>query len=166
MVDVLVRYEPGPSHPYPRVRLSDGRIIREHRWIIEQERGTRLSSREHVHHKDEDPANNVRSNLEVKSPSDHTRGHKKPAPRAALECPECREKFEVLLRTIRGADPTRVFHCSRSCARRGTGRRKRGGEEVPHGTSSGYSYFRCRCDRCRAARAARIKKARQKHTRA
>lgn len=47
----------------------------EHRVVIEKSIGRKLSSDEHVHHKDENRLNNNLSNLEILSASEHSRLH-------------------------------------------------------------------------------------------
>jgi len=118
---VMARYEPGPSQPYPRVRLSNGRIVREHRWVMEQHLGRPLRSDEHVHHEDEDPLNNALSNLELTTRKEHARKHTKPTPYVMLECPACGESFRRNERYVRSKrqQGQQEFFCSRSCSRKG-----------------------------------------------
>jgi len=135
---VLARYEPGPSQPYPRVRLSDGRIIREHRWVMEQHLRRRLRTDEHVHHDDEVPTNNELSNLKLTTRSEHTRLHSKPAPQTKLTCPKCGDGFSRPTRDVRyrRKHGQKEIFCSRSCSRQG----RHVGKELFVG-----SYF---CDVC------------------
>ena len=53
----------------------NGRILGEHRWIMEQHLGRRLLRTEHVHHKDGNTLNNHLDNLEVKDCHAHARMH-------------------------------------------------------------------------------------------
>lgn len=134
--------------PYIRFKLSDGRVLGEHRYLVECRLGRRLRRNEHVHHKDGNPRNNSLSNLELLSASEHIRKHRDPAPTVTLTCPACRRKFERTLRyVVHGKKVGRVhFFCSRSC------RTSKFGGAPPddvHGTAQGYGYWKCRCSVCR-----------------
>lgn len=66
---------------YPRVHWpshcmakADG-MVRIHRAVMSDALGRRLLPKEHVHHKDHDPLNWRRDNLELMSCEDHTREH-------------------------------------------------------------------------------------------
>ena len=60
---------------YRKIRLPDGTTIDEHRYIMEQRLGRRLTRREVVHHKNDDPKDNRPENLELMSLSAHSRMH-------------------------------------------------------------------------------------------
>lgn len=64
-----------PPHKYKTVSIktSNGQSkqIREHRWIMEQYLGRKLSSNEHVHHIDGNPLNNSIDNLVILTNSEH-----------------------------------------------------------------------------------------------
>lgn len=62
---------------YDRMIHRDGKSIKEHRYIMEQHLGRKLSPDEYVHHKDGDPLNNDINNLEILSPEEHSRLHAK-----------------------------------------------------------------------------------------
>lgn len=53
----------------------NGTRIYEHRHIMEQYLGRKLSRKEHVHHRDGNKINNSLNNLELVNPSDHARDH-------------------------------------------------------------------------------------------
>jgi hypothetical protein len=152
-VRVLARYK-RRGDPYIRVRLSDGRIIGEHRFLIERKLGRKLQSNEHVHHMDENKRNNRLSNLELKSASSHVSGHHKPAKRIKLTCPACGQIFERFLRYVRLKQSAGVknLFCSRSCRVR-VPLYEKGVPDHVHGTANGYSYWRCRCQKCLSAKA-------------
>ncbi len=61
---------------YKKLRLPAGRLIDEHRLVIERKLGRRLRRSEHVHHVDGHPRNNDPSNLEIVSPWKHVRHHR------------------------------------------------------------------------------------------
>ena len=60
---------------YKMIKLEDGTWKHEHRAVMEAHLGRRLLSRELVHHKNGNKADNRLENLEVMSLSDHTRHH-------------------------------------------------------------------------------------------
>lgn len=145
-IRVVARYEK-MGEPYIRVRLSDGRVIREHIFIMEQAIGRRLQPGEVVHHIDEDKRNNALANLEIKSRSRHSSDHRPDPKMEDLVCPACGESFRRRLSYLRHRRKggLTVFFCSNRCSRIGAS------PSVPHGTRSGYSYHRCRCDECKRA---------------
>jgi hypothetical protein len=73
------RFQPTgePPHIYKQLVTPDGRSMREHRWVMEQAIGRRLTSSEHVHHIDGNPKNNTISNLVILSNSEHQKVHLK-----------------------------------------------------------------------------------------
>lgn len=155
-----MRYEK-PGDPYVRVRLSDGRVVREHRFIMECKLGRKLSPSEHVHHKDLNPRNNEESNLELKSRADHCRLHRPVARKVRLRCPTCGCCFERTARYVRSKKKLgqHSFFCGRSC------RGPRGGETTrkvtAHGSRGGYLRG-CRCAECREAQAHYMREYRSK----
>lgn len=52
-----------------------GRVISEHRLVMEKVLGRELLPTEHIHHMDGDKLNNDPSNLQIVSKSEHTRHH-------------------------------------------------------------------------------------------
>ncbi len=67
---------------YVRVARA-GRRVYLHREVMEKKLGRKLDSSEHVHHKDENPGHNSKSNLKLASNSEHRKIHNKTAPRNA-----------------------------------------------------------------------------------
>jgi hypothetical protein len=62
MVFVKTRYLDEDTG-YIRLYLSDGSIVFEHRWLVEQYFGRPLLPEERVHHIDKNPSNNIISNF-------------------------------------------------------------------------------------------------------
>jgi hypothetical protein len=62
---------------YVYLRVSSSKEILEHRHVMEQELSRKLSTEEHVHHKDEDKLNNTPVNLQVMSKPEHQSYHAK-----------------------------------------------------------------------------------------
>jgi hypothetical protein len=60
----LAQRVPGPRPLYKRITVN-GKRVREHRHIKETELGYKLSPKEHVHHKNNQPLDNDPTNLEV-----------------------------------------------------------------------------------------------------
>lgn len=63
------------SRGYVLVLLPDGRTVREHRLVVEQALGRKLSDEEKVHHFDGDKTNNNIENLSIISQSAHAKLH-------------------------------------------------------------------------------------------
>jgi len=59
-----------PHHKYKQLKIN-GKMIREHRYIMEQHLGRKLEKWEHVHHINDDPSDNRIENLEILSNSEH-----------------------------------------------------------------------------------------------
>lgn len=142
------------SHGYVRVRLDDGRIVLEHRALMENFIERRLATKEVVHHKDGDPFNNALDNLEILSPSAHSLKHVKFS-RSNVECATCGGLFvrtNAYLRSKKKAGQLQ-FYCSRVCAWRAQRVKNdaSGTRLLAHGKRSTYRYFRCRCSKCTEA---------------
>lgn len=149
-IKILARYTKF-GDPYVRLRLSDGRVIGEHRFVMEKKLGRRLNRNEHVHHKDEKKRNNALGNLEVKSPAAHVRDHQRPARQVSLVCPGCGSNFTRPKRYVRSKRALGVkdLFCGRRCRRPLFG-------SIPshaHGSSTGYNYWKCRCAVCKSWKA-------------
>src|ERR1035437_1347029 len=74
-------------HGYVRKSLEKGRIL-EHRFVIEQHLGRRLSPEEIVHHINGIKTDNNIENLEIVTRQDHSKLHKRPW----KVCPTCGSK--------------------------------------------------------------------------
>ena len=79
------------------VRFQDGRKQpQEHRFVMEQSLGRKLTTQEDVHHINGDRADNRLENLMVMPHGEHIRQHLyKPESKELLVCPWCGVKFEV-----------------------------------------------------------------------
>ncbi len=62
------------TDPMAAMRSKNGHVL-EHRLIMADHLGRPLAQGEHVHHRDLNPGNNALSNLQVLSPSAHTKLH-------------------------------------------------------------------------------------------
>jgi len=60
---------------YKKLKLKDGTTIDEHRYIMEQHLGRKLTSNEIVHHIDGNGRNNKLNNLKLTTRSEHSREH-------------------------------------------------------------------------------------------
>lgn len=64
-----------PGGRYMRRRLDDGRVVQEHRFIMQQHLGRKLSENEHVHHINGDRFDNRLENLQVINHREHASLH-------------------------------------------------------------------------------------------
>lgn len=105
------------STGYVKLYLSDGRVVDEHRFIMEQHLGRKLVYNEVVHHNDGNKQNNVVSNLSVRSRAKHAAAHQSPCPVLVLTCPFCGASFVRAESNVRCKRKLgqRAFYCSRSC---------------------------------------------------
>jgi hypothetical protein len=135
------------GEPYVRVKLSDKTVMREHRFVMEEELGRRLDSSEHVHHKDENKRRNDPGNLDLTTLSDHSKHHAPHAPMVRLRCRVCGTEFERKDRYVRSKRKTgaSTLYCSNACSRRGTSAAR----GIVHGTSMAYNQNGCRCETCK-----------------
>lgn len=98
------------KHTRTRLIRRDGKKVRAHRWLMEQELGRKLLPNEHVHHRDGNPLNNDPGNLEVIGGAEHMRLHKQIYP-DEKQCVVCGAAFRVNPRK-RSRNKT----CSQDCA--------------------------------------------------
>jgi len=135
---------------YVRVKI-DGKLVAEHRVLIEKHLGRRLRANEVVHHKNGVRDDNRIENLEVLERSSHAVKHARDRTPEIIRlvCPACGKDFEKLARKHRWNQKQKSkSYCSRTCASEAS--KTKG--EVPHGTLAGY--FRCevpRCNKCKRA---------------
>jgi hypothetical protein len=109
-----------PGDTYIFLFLSNGKVVNEHRFLMEQHLGRKLDQKEFVHHKDGNKKNNSLENLEVIGHSQHTKLHmdQNPAETKELICQECGKKFLRPTRVIRDNNKKGSFNtfCSKKCS--------------------------------------------------
>lgn len=115
-----VRRYCGKNSGYVELWFSDGTRISEHRYVMEQHLGRKLSADEHVHHRDGQRNNNDLSNLEVLHVVDHARLHATAVSQRfeSLVCGYCKIAFERPLFRVhhkRSVLKQDTFYCSRKC---------------------------------------------------
>lgn len=98
--------------PHTRTRLvwRNGKKVREHRWMMEQELGRKLSPNEHVHHINGNPLDNRMENLVVLHQNAHLRLHKQVYP-DMKKCVACGTDYEAPNRKRKASKC-----CSAACA--------------------------------------------------
>ena len=118
-IKILNRYDNNSDgyDGYIRVWLSDGRVIGEHRFIMEQKIGRKLQPNEIVHHKDGNKKNNHIDNLSIETRSFHSASHQEPGEMISLLCDYCNKPFTREMYRIRTKRKhgQKFFYCSRSC---------------------------------------------------
>lgn len=92
--------------------------VLHHRVVVENHLGRLLESSEVVHHIDGNKKNNLLSNLEVMSVSEHARHHGQEISRkyVDLKCPECGKEFIREKNQTHLQKGTSYTACSRSCS--------------------------------------------------
>jgi hypothetical protein len=146
-----------PEHP----KTDKHGYVLAHRVIMENILDRLLLDNEEVHHIDKNGKNNDVSNLEVLTRAEHHRRHAKYPPEGhyiELICKQCGKKFNRLYHLRPNAKKYKNCFCSRSCE----AKFQFGKEDFTHGTSSSYSYRKCRCDVCKAGQAKRLRDYRKK----
>lgn len=95
---------------HTRLKTVDGKKVREHRWLMEQELGRKLLPTEHVHHINGDPLDNRIENLMVLDQNAHIRLHKQQYPDEKV-CQTCGKTY-----TPNPRKRNRQKTCSPECA--------------------------------------------------
>ena len=105
--------------------VIDGKMVLEHRYIMEQQLGRKLSKNEVVHHINGNKEDNRLENLEVLTPSEHSLEHskKRELKKIELVCPSCNQKFLKALNKYKYAIKMgyKNIYCSRKCIGISTG---------------------------------------------
>lgn len=114
---------------YRRIR-KDGKLVYEHRLVMERHLGRKLRADEHVHHKDEIKLNNVVDNFEVLNSAEHSRAHATFRNATHKECSVCRvtqprSEFYKELNPKWDPNHSRCKTCCRTMAREYQARKRR-----------------------------------------
>ncbi len=98
-------------------KKDKGKYIYEHHYIYWKNTGHILRKNEIIHHRDENPLNNVFSNLELVNRSEHGKHHHKKKELINCKCDYCKKRFKRkrnLLKYHRKNNKLGLF-CSTSC---------------------------------------------------
>ena len=161
-VHVVANYA-DDGHGYLRVKLSDGRVLVTHRFMMERFIGRPLRSDELVHHKDSNKRNNARHNLELTTRMKHPGLHSKGETTIPLVCAACGNGFHRSVRQLnfKVNSGQKRFFCSRSCSA-SISHNNRVPYSFTHGTQGAYRKG-CRCAKCRASNTERHRKYRERN---
>jgi len=100
---------------YKRITV-DGRVVLEHRHIMEKHLGRKILTSEIVHHKNGDPQDNRIENLELMTQSSHTKIYHSPRPHIIeLVCDYCGNKFKRKYHQRPKVKKSKKKYCSRQC---------------------------------------------------
>jgi len=102
--------------------MYKGKIVLEHRKIMEDIIKRPLEKEELVHHIDGNPWNNNIENLKIVTKEEHMKLHKKEPKTVELICDTCKIKFKRLLRMHKYKTKNKYKHkyCSKKCCIIGT----------------------------------------------
>lgn len=104
---------------YKRVKVKNEWVL-EHRNIMEQFLGRKLTINEIVHHINGDKHDNRIENLMVVSPSKHNEHHTRITEIVKLKCNNCEKEFDLPLRYFkykRKKHNQNNFYCSKICCK-------------------------------------------------
>lgn len=124
------------------------------RYLMEVTVGRRLDKHETVDHINGDKSDDRIENLQILSWKDNIQKSVKPIKVVELVCDNCKKTFVRQARTVKSsAKKYTSVTCSRSCIYELMAKEPiavaKTKKPIPHGTKSGYSYHKCRCDLCR-----------------
>lgn len=102
--------------PYKQI-THNGKVMQEHRYIMENHLGRKLRKNELIHHIDGNPKNNDINNLQVMSWRNHALLHAKKAETIEIKCSNCKNKFLIRKRRYNRVKKKgqKVFVCSKRC---------------------------------------------------
>lgn len=114
-VEILERYEYPDG--YVKLKLKNGKVVDEHRYIYCNYIQRELDYNEIIHHKNGNKKDNRIENLELQGRGEHNRLHKGETPMTTLKCSYCNKEFQRETRIINFKRKHNQinFFCSRSC---------------------------------------------------
>jgi len=112
-----------------------------------------------VHHVNEDKTGNRIENLSMLAAGAHA-SHHSTAERLELTCARCNTQFSLVpskAKTRSSRNKSGRLFCSKECSNGGQLRPTLTDDQIPHGTSVGYRYHKCKCTVCKTAHNTRIR---------
>ena len=141
---------------YPGRIYRSGQIL-EHHLVWWRHTGQLVPPGMVLHHKNENKADNVFENLELKPRGTHTKDHCSLG-NTKLRCAYCKQQF---WRSVRQANTYASQGCNKTyCSRECAGKDRLIGGNIRHGTAVAYRFHKCRCSECRKGNATRARERR------
>ena len=160
----MKRYKYVKAPPeYPGTCYSWGNRVLEHHLVWWKNTGHVVWGDEVVHHKNRDTRDNAFDNLQLTTRGAHTSFHH-PCKRLLMSCAFCKKSFYLREKVFKWkkSHGQRLFFCCKLHSALAWGRTHQKESPIRHGKLVTYDYHKCRCSKCRKAKARAAQKYRRK----